>query len=164
MSLPHFETIERSNRPLVVHQHGNTPGDALIVFIHGLGGDRYRTWTARGNNPAEASLPKFLYNDTDLLTLDIGLYAYQTLFQRLFRRTPDLEKEAALLADHLRDEERNYRTIVLAGHSMGGILARAVVAELIKRNDTETLARIKALFLLATPRPARFVCHLFSAR
>jgi len=57
-----------------------------------------------------------------------------------------------VLADRIRDQSTIYRTIVLAGHSMGGILAKAAVCELIKRNDLGTLASVRALLLMAAPQ------------
>lgn len=147
-----FSTIEHSNDvPLVVHRHGGQVGRALIVFIHGLGGDRYGTWTPKGSDPTKTSLARFLYDD--IPELDVGLYTYHTLLRRLgWGKSVELNVEATLLADRLRQNAEEYRSVVLAGHSMGGILARAAVHELIDRNDTDTLAAVKALFLLATPQ------------
>jgi hypothetical protein len=72
-------------------------------------------------------------------------------------RSIELEVEAKVLADTLRDLVQlqgadTYSTIILTGHSMGGILARAAVRDLIHRNEGRTLAAVKALFLLATPQ------------
>lgn len=137
--------------PLVIHGHGDSSGRALVIFIHGLGGSRYGTWTARGHHPAKESLPKFLYDD--ISSLDVGLYAYRTLFGRLrWWRSIELSDEARLLADRVRQHATTYGTVLLAGHSMGGILARAAVRELIDRNDRATLSAVKGLLLLATPQ------------
>jgi pimeloyl-ACP methyl ester carboxylesterase len=156
-NLPDFEKIyEDDEEPLVIHRHGDKPCQTLIIFLHGLGGKRYATWTRKGMKPAESSFPKFLHQDFD--KLDIGLYAYRTLWGRLrFWKSIPLEQEATVLADRIRDLVRNedasrYRAIILAGHSMGGILARAAVANLIQRSDRVALEAIKALFLLATPQ------------
>jgi hypothetical protein len=160
-----FDTIDDStDEPLVIHRHGSSPGRALIVLLHGLGGKRYGTWTGQGQDPVKVGLAKFLYED--IQGTDVGLYAYRTLLGRLkFWKSIPLKREAEVLADRIRDQSRVYKTVILAGHSMGGILAKAAVCELIKRDDVVTLAAIRALMLLATPqagslRVPKFVWNL----
>lgn len=167
-----FDQIETNDdEPLVIHRHGEKPGHTLIVFIHGLGGKRYATWTHGKLDPAKSGFPKFLYEDFD--QLDVGLYAYRSLLGRLkFWKSIPLETEAKVLAARLRqltDDKggAGYRTILLAGHSMGGILARAAIADLIRQGDARTLGAIKALLLMATPqggslRVPRFLSWLTS--
>jgi pimeloyl-ACP methyl ester carboxylesterase len=165
--VPDFNRIEDAeDEPLVIHRRGEVTAPALIVLIHGLGGSRYGTWTAKYENPTQTSLPRFLYDD--VASLDVGLYRYRTLLGRFkFWKSIELEDEARVLADRLRDQASVYRTLILAGHSMGGILARAAVCELIVRNDIKTLAAIKGMMLLATPQAGSevvpFFGHLLSA-
>jgi hypothetical protein len=88
------------------------------MFIHGLGGTRYRTWTPEGQDPRKVGFPKFLHED--IPTLDVGLYAYRTALGRLkWWRSIELEDEAEVLADRLRDCAKVYRSIILVGHSIG---------------------------------------------
>jgi len=150
--IDNFETIDESTEePLVIHRRGVSPGRALIVLLHGLGGRRYGTWTPSGSDPTKGGLARFLYEDID--GADVGMYAYRTLFERLkLRRDISLERESEVLADRIREQATVYDSIILAGHSMGGILAKATVCELINRNDTDTLSVIRALMLLATPQ------------
>lgn len=146
-----FDSLDESEEPLVIHRHGAEPAAALIVFLHGLGGKRYDTWTPKGRSAAEAGLARFLYEDVQ--GLDIGLYSYRTLLGRLkFWKSIPLEDEARVLADRIRDQARVYTTVVLAGHSMGGILAKAAIKELISRSDAATLSATRALMMLATPQ------------
>jgi pimeloyl-ACP methyl ester carboxylesterase len=148
---PDFSTLHDSiDEPLIIHQHGNLQGRALVVFIHGLRGTRYGTWTPKRQDPRQVGFPKFLYDD--VAELDVGLYAYRTALGRLrWWRSIELEDEAKVLADRLRDCAKVYRSIILAGHSMGGILARAAVHELIDRGDSVTLASMSGLLMLASP-------------
>lgn len=152
-----FDEIETGEEePLVIHRHGEKAGEALIVFIHGLGGKRYRTWTPKPHDPAKVSFPRFLYEDFD--QLDVGLYAYRSLLGRLaFWKSIPLDREADVLSSRLAqlaqaEEGEGYRSIILVGHSMGGILSRAAVAQLIRKSDTNTLAAVKGLFLMASPQ------------
>ena len=84
----------------------------------------------------------------------MGLYQYDTAVKRFTApKSNELEIEAKTLSDRLRDQvQTSYASLLLAGHSMGGILARAAVRELIQRNDAATLNAIRGLFLLASPQ------------
>jgi pimeloyl-ACP methyl ester carboxylesterase len=141
-----FEPILESDPgyqdPLVVHRHNNGDG-ALVVFIHGLGGHRYKTW---------GDLPSFFF--TDLSGAALGFYDYASGLRRFgSRQSIALGVHATQLADTIRDGP--YDSVVLVGHSMGGLLAKATINQLI---DTRTLAgqsaiaRIRGLLLLATPQ------------
>lgn len=130
--------------PLLVHRRGSS-GSSLLIFVHGLGGSRYTTW---------GGLPSFLYSD--LPHVDLGLYDYSSGLRRTHRQhSVDLQTHAQELADTIRDGP--YDRVVLLGHSMGGLLAKATIGELID-SQTRTwegrlaLERISGLFLLATPQ------------
>jgi pimeloyl-ACP methyl ester carboxylesterase len=127
---------------LVIHRReGTSSSSTLVVFVHGLGGNRYGSW---GN------FPRFLLSDFQ--DSDIGLYAYRSgLSGFRISHTINLEAEASVFADTLRDCS-NYLHLVLIGHSMGGLLCKAAIKVLIDRDDQATLHRIKAMFLLATPQ------------
>lgn len=134
----HAELI---NEPLVVHQR--TPDSqncSLIIFVHGLRGSRY------GEAPTWGDFPRFVFEDFP--QLDVGLYRYKTALEKDTIPLPD---EAQVFSGILRDDLRQYKTIILVGHSMGGLLCKAVIAHLI---DTarDTLKRIGGLFLLASPQ------------
>ena len=132
--------------PLVIHAHQEpTSNHQLIIFVHGLGGSRYGKKATWGN------FPSFLF--ADLPTLDIGMYQYRTLAGRLaFSKSVSLESEARVFADLIRDQLRAYKSVILVGHSMGGLLCKAVIHTLVTTADTDTLARITGLILMATPQ------------
>src|SRR5262245_9783840 len=127
--------------PLYLHRRGaSRTNRALCVLVHGLGGARYRTW---------GRLPHFVYQDFP--ELDVGLYGYYSGWRRLwFTRSIAVEREARVLADQLR--ACDYAEIVLLGHSLGGLLCKAALCELLDREDRATLARVRALILMATPQ------------
>lgn len=132
--------------PLVVHQRVEpTANNNLVVFVHGLGGSRYGEKSTWGN------LPRFMFED--LPELDVGMYQYRTLTGRFsFTKSVSLEEESRVFADLVRDQLESYNNIVLIGHSMGGLLCKAVIHELVGRGDRNTLARIGGLLLMATPQ------------
>jgi len=134
---------EVTDEPLVVHEQESRPdNDSLIIFVHGLGGKRYGAKSTWGN------FPKFVFKD--IPALDVGLYEYMTFIARWrFWKSIALEKEAEIFAQTIRDELGKYQTIILIGHSMGGLLCKALITELV---DSKDLPRIGGLFLMATPQ------------
>lgn len=133
------------DEPLVVHKRSAaTENDALVVFVHGLGGKRY------GKRATWGHFPRFIYQD--LPNIDVGLYRFRTLFGRLrWWRSIDLEAEARVLADTLRDATA-YNKIVLVGHSMGGLLCKATIRRLCDSNQLPALTKVRGLVLMATPQ------------
>jgi pimeloyl-ACP methyl ester carboxylesterase len=132
-------------KPVVVHQHEGRANTRLIVLVHGLGGQRY------GPKATWGRFPDLLFEDSP--DADVALYSYRTLFGRLnFSKSVELEAEAKVFAGTLRDELASYASIVLIGHSMGGLLCKAAICELIWNQERETLARIGGLILMATPQ------------
>lgn len=129
--------------PLVIHRHkSDRDNQTLVIFVHGLGGRRY------GSSPTWGDFPQYLFED--LPNIDIGLYEYTTLAKRLkFWKSISLDTEAEIFSQIIRDDLGDYQTVILIGHSMGGLLAKAVIAELI---DSDHLARIGGLILMATPQ------------
>jgi serine/threonine protein kinase/pimeloyl-ACP methyl ester carboxylesterase len=134
--------VSSLNEPLVVHRRDERNGArTLVIFVHGLGGERYATW---------GQFPWFLLEDVE--DVHVGLYAYRTASSRFrFGASIELDAEAVVLADTLRDCSE-YEGIVLIAHSMGGLLCKAAIKDLIDRGDHTALSRLRGLFLLATPQ------------
>jgi len=112
--------------------------------VHGFGGNRY------GDNSTWGKFPEFIYDDFP--NFDVGLYEYRTSLRRLkFWESVSLSAEAKVLAGIIRDI-KDYQIIILIGHSMGGLLCMAAIADLINTRQQESLARIGGLILMATPQ------------
>jgi pimeloyl-ACP methyl ester carboxylesterase len=134
------------SEPLVIHRRTDRPRNSrLVVLIHGLKGTRY------GRKSTWGRLPGQLYQD--LPELDLGLYQYRSaLLPSRLRRHVDVEGEAELLIGVLR-AHKSYTSIVLVGHSMGGLIAKASVAALaVQAGGEEMLRKICGLLLIATPQ------------
>jgi len=130
---------------LVIHHREGTNHNQLIIFVHGLGGSRY------GKTATWGEFPTYIF--ADFPEVDVGLYQYRTLLARLkFWKSIDLETEAQVFADLLRDELSRYVDIVLVGHSLGGLLCKAAISRLVKNTEKDTLSRISGLILMATPQ------------
>ncbi|NDP48350.1 MAG: alpha/beta hydrolase [Sulfuriferula multivorans] len=140
------DALSLREQPLVVHQRVEpTVNDKLVIFVHGLGGGRYGTKSTWGN------FPRFIFED--IPELDVGMYQYRTLKSRLhFTQSVSLQAEANVFADIIRDQLANYTNIVLIGHSMGGLLCKAVIHRLVESGARNALTRIGGLILMATPQ------------
>ncbi|WP_299155042.1 hypothetical protein [uncultured Tateyamaria sp.] len=126
--------------PLSVHAPSDTQNEKIIVFVHGLNGERYATW---------GKLPEPLF--AKFQDWDFGFYEYANGFKRLNPfKSLSLEQEAQVLVDTLRDSE--YREIILMGHSLGGVLIRIAITKMIEMNLVDLLSRIKVVFLFAVPQ------------
>jgi pimeloyl-ACP methyl ester carboxylesterase len=129
------------HEPIVVHARPEQVSRNLVLLVHGLTGHRYGYWN---------DIPRFILED--LPQADVGLYFYKTALRRFsWFKSIDLEQEARVLADSLRSI-RLYDAVVLVGHSMGGLLAKAAIADLINRNHPLTLQHIAGLVLIASPQ------------
>jgi pimeloyl-ACP methyl ester carboxylesterase len=138
------EPLEASDEALIVHQHPDRNGHQLIVLVHGLGGARY------GPKATWGRIPYFLFEDFP--QLDVGLYEYRTLFRRWkFWRSVPVDAEARSFADLLRECD-GYSDILLAGHSLGGLLCMAALQYFYSSHQRAELERIRGLFLMATPQ------------
>ena len=134
------------DEPLVVHQRTEpTTNNKLVIFVHGLGGSRYGKSSTWGN------FPRFMFED--IPGIDVGMYQYTTATGRLsFTKSVSLPDESRVFADLLRDQLAAYTTIVLVGHSMGGLLCKAAIHQLVVTGERDTVARIGGLILMATPQ------------
>jgi len=139
---------------LVIHSV-KKDNNKLILFIHGLRGKRYGASSTWGKFPQLLS--------EDLSDFDIGLYQYNTVEKRAFRISLSIENEARHLANLIRDNLRNYKKIIIIAHSMGGILAKSIIYQLIVNNDISVIKKISGLFLMATPNfGAKWIPYLIS--
>jgi pimeloyl-ACP methyl ester carboxylesterase len=130
-----------------------------VVFVHGLGGHIVDTW--RG-------FPQLLAEDPDFSAVDVAFFGYKTtlvdgwgLLRALGRwllvaRRYDFEAKGRELADELRDLQRQRAPgrIVLAAHSLGGLVVIEALRQLVQSGEPERqmLARhISALVFYGTP-------------
>lgn len=124
-----------------VFKRGLKPAPSLLVLIHGLNGDAYKTWLNWANFARESPTIPF----------DLATVGYDSGLRRLRRRASKLDDVVTLLAEELR--ELPYSDIVLAGHSLGGIIARRTVLR-IHGNSADAdriISKVSGIILLASP-------------
>lgn len=130
---------------LVVHSRDQYKCTNLVIFAHGLHGHRYKTW---------GSFPEFLYDDLD--GVDVGMYSYSSGIKRLAKLdVTALGAHAQELSDNIRDS--HYKNVVLVGHSMGGLLCKATVKDMLDSQATTkdggpVSSKIAGLILMGTPQ------------
>lgn len=130
--------------PFVVHRRETKSTGNLVLFVHGLGGQAEATW---------GSYPEFVFLDEP--HLDVGLFDYESGARRRARRSISPNKHAEVLAHSIRDAR--YDRVVLVGHSLGGLVCKAAIKELIVSDSHSSdgfraIDKVVGLVLFATPQ------------
>lgn len=114
----------------------------LVLFVHGLGGHRVRTW---------GRFPELMQADPELSSeWGVGFFSFPSRFfrMRFLASAPRIQ----LLADGLRTEleevHREAERIVLVCHSLGGLVARRYLVDDYKGGINP---RVTDLLLYGTP-------------
>ncbi|GGH08341.1 esterase/lipase family protein [Silvibacterium dinghuense] len=128
--------------------HADALKPRVIVFVHGLHGDR-ETWRAANG----AYWPQLIQTDPHFRNADVvvaqyptpsshGQYSTQQLSEILYR---------SLQAQHVFD----HREVVFLAHSLGGLLTEEMLL-----NHPDVAARTRFLVSYATPHQGSFVASL----
>lgn len=132
----------------------------LILFIHGFMGHKGTWIDKKGNKPF---IDQILSNNQVKDNFDIGIFKYHTELLSLFPKAKGIigmltgrkvatnlpiDEIGRLLESQLKYSYSQYNCIVLIGHSMGGLVAKRLILNNIKK-DSNT--RVKLYVSLATP-------------
>jgi triacylglycerol esterase/lipase EstA (alpha/beta hydrolase family) len=101
-------------------------GKQLVYFVHGLDGDHRVTW---------GRFPELIRKDPDLKdTFDIGFFSYPTsLFSMPWsKKYPKVQTLADALRTEIDMRFKDYTSIILVCHSLGGLIARKYLLEEVK--------------------------------
>jgi nucleoside phosphorylase/pimeloyl-ACP methyl ester carboxylesterase len=134
-----------------------------VVFLHGLGGHLFDTWTGPGTSRDDCWL-HWVGQDLNCDTWTLGYDAALSRWQDQAMPLPDQGTQIAqLLAVHpgLKD-----RALVLVGHSMGGLVIKTLITQARAAGDTRTRAlldRIRAVVFVATPHQGSQLASLAKA-
>ncbi|KAI1130691.1 hypothetical protein F5Y10DRAFT_106906 [Nemania abortiva] len=127
-----------------------------VVFVHGLGGDSFSTWTGSNGLWIRDLLPKSpFYEDARIFTFGYDARAFLRPFSKSTRGRTFTFAEA-LLSD-LRDKRispaAKKRPIIFLGHSLGGIVIKAALrhAHALESLYGEILEATKAIVFFGTP-------------
>jgi pimeloyl-ACP methyl ester carboxylesterase len=133
-----------NERILLLRPPGGTHRQAVAVFVHGLFGVRAGT-----KSTWSEFLPHF---GVRFPRFDIAIYQYRTAYHRWrVWRSTNVSDEGRVLAEELKLLAARYDSVVLVGHSLGGLLCQSALNTLADAKATEALRRIPALFAFAVP-------------
>jgi pimeloyl-ACP methyl ester carboxylesterase len=120
---------------------------ALLLFIHGLGGDGTSTWS-KGDRPGFLDLVQA--DESLKRQFDVRVYSYPTsLFSIPFiSRPPKIQTLADGLRSQIENRYSSYASIVLVCHSLGGLIARKYLIEEVKNKRP---LKVQKLILYAVP-------------
>ncbi|WP_203336722.1 esterase/lipase family protein [Nocardioides limicola] len=112
----------------------------VVVMIHGLAGSGFATWR---------TLPAHLLQSQQA-NVDVAILDYRSAWRALSRK-PKLEMVVDLLYGEL--QALDYESIVLVGHSMGGLLAASTVRHWSSVLNPQTgIERVAGMIYVASPR------------
>ena len=127
----------------------------VMVFLHGLGGDRIETWRHESCAPDDC-WPHWVGRKTEC---DVWTVGYDSALSGWTNSAMPLPDQRDQVLDLLSTEsELDDRRLVLVGHSMGGLVIKTVMINGVTKGDVRFKAlvdRIQAVVFLATPQVVR---------
>jgi hypothetical protein len=120
-NMPHFSRVPG----------GGTNVRLDVLFLHGLTGDPFDSWTA---GATKEYWPKWLYDDIE----GISVYALgypASIFTKWAKKEMDLHERANNMLERLAAENIGARPIAVVCHSLGGILAKEMLRTSKECND-----------------------------
>ena len=128
-----------------------------VVFIHGIGGDPFATWTG-GSNDKDAFWPLWL--DAAIPEAQVWTAHYPAQLSNWFGPSFPLQKSSIALLDRLTQKIGDRPTIFVC-HSLGGLIAKQMLrasCDLPAREDFRQLGgNIIGMVFLGTPHQGAFL-------
>ena len=102
---------------------------AHVLFVHGLGGNAYSTWTSNAKNP-DFYWPAWVADDFANEKVAVWAYCYDAS-PHIFKGKPqNLEDSGMLFLQHLEAQALIHKPITLIVHSLGGLISKVVLRKL----------------------------------
>ncbi|MGY2090465.1 esterase/lipase family protein [Nocardia gipuzkoensis] len=118
-----------------LHRHHRNAASSVVIFVHGLNGDGYKTWQG---------FPKFLFEGVEE-QIDVALFDYYSGIQRRLKPArPTPEDIAETFAQRIVTLGRRYDEVYIVAHSLGGLIAKAA-AKLYLENHASQQGKIASL-------------------
>lgn len=117
---------------------------SIIVFVHGFLGDATSTWT----NDSNESWQEFIKNDVNFKNYDIYNVNYNTA---IFEESLNIPQIATMIKNDMEaDDIFKYKKIHFIVHSLGGIVVKDMLTNMIPHEDKK-LNLIKSISFLGVP-------------
>ncbi|HUQ74388.1 MAG TPA: alpha/beta fold hydrolase [Burkholderiales bacterium] len=110
----------------------------LILLVHGWNGDRLRTWSP---------LLLLLHSDETLAQYDIASFGYATGCGASY---PGIDEVSEQLDAFVQDQLKRYDRVHIVAYSLGGLVARRFVVDVLKKRGRGAL-NVEHLLLVAVP-------------
>ncbi len=137
------------DNPHLVTNHDSAEKEAVVIFVHGFTGGAVDTWKG---------FDALLAHDGKLGNYDFYFWGYPSelklryaITKYFWENDPNIETIGKGLRTLLNTYARDYKRIILVGHSMGGLVIQAFILEEIANNARDYLDRITEIILYATP-------------
>jgi pimeloyl-ACP methyl ester carboxylesterase len=138
----------------------NTDSQTAVLFIHGLGGS-YNTWNSfsrkLNSDWSESDAFSLEYDDYYNNIRKIPIYTF--LVKNIFGES--IDKLAKHLDSFIKTVCDKYKYVVLVCHSMGGLVARKYIIDLLNRD--RNIGKVKALITYATPHHGSTLANISKA-
>lgn len=142
-------------RPIPPYYIGSQDNsDTVVLFIHGLGGS-FWTWSrfAKHLKNEWVEIDSFAiaydeYYDVQSWINRIPILKRLLMIRKIFAG-PGIEKLSLHLNSVVLEVCNKYENVIIIAHSMGGLVARKYLVDLIE--ETKSLGKIRALITYATP-------------
>ncbi|MGW8440264.1 NACHT domain-containing protein [Paenibacillus sp. S33] len=148
-------SVSRIAKKEGLHTIRHNENKAAIIFVHGLQGDPYKTWTKKGC----ISLPLLFEEDKSFNRYDLFTFGYRTGF--LLKRH-HFKEVSNLLFTELKTRIP-HEEIYFVAHSMGGVIVQSMLIEQVERDNSTFTNRIKGIVYLAVPFAGSTVASFASA-
>ncbi len=138
-------------------------GCADVVFVHGLTGDLYQTWSAPESKEAEGVFwPRWL--GTDLPDGNYFTLGYPaSMFAKWAKKEMNLYERAKNTLEVLASYGIGERPVIFICHSLGGLLIKQVLRTAQESTETNWIKLAKnciGIFFLATPHSGSSLANL----
>lgn len=125
-----------------------------ICFVHGLGGNRFSTWTSEGAEPWPKSLLSGAVPNARILSYGYDAYVLQSGVASGNRLTDHATNFLASLTANREEDNVQQRPIILVAHSLGGLVCKQAI--LISDGNSKIHLRnvfkqLKGIIFLGTP-------------
>lgn len=137
----------------------NEPVDSCVIFIHGIAGgiSSWDTFTKQLEN--RWNTPDSFGVEYDEYTIEVNFNGFINKILKIFSGGPGIELLSGSFKTTIEHVCRDYDNIIIVAHSMGGLIARKYIVDLVKK--TKNIGKIKALITYATPHHGSRLASLY---
>lgn len=135
----------------------------VLIFVHGLGGDLYKTWMSDPNDE-KTFWPRWIAEDCDCTTWTLGYDAELTGWENTAMPLP-MQGNNVLNALAIEPKLKN-RPLLFIGHSLGGLLIKTLMTAGINvgvARYEEIIKCIRGVVFIATPHNGSQLANLAKA-